>query len=168
MNFKSYLIEFSNYWKGNGSVSFIWPFPLNFARNESKSLHNVLKEKKSPISTILAVKKNFFVVKSWNILYTIVKIFCSSVEFFVQSGNILWCVEIFCAVCKYFAQVWKYSIWKSANLCSNWIFQIRSELVVDMQMAPGSHSLVITIIQPHRNTNTNINTNTNTYTNGYK
>ena len=125
-----------------------------------KSLHNVLKEKKSPISTILAVKKNFFVVKSWNILYTIVKIFCSSVEFFVQSGNILWCVEIFCAVCKYFAQVWKYSIWKSANLCSNWIFQIRSELVVDMQMAPGSHSLVITIIQPHRNTNTNINTNT--------
>ena len=32
--------------------------------------------------------------------------------------------------------VLKYSIWKSANLC-NWIFQIRSEMVVDMQIAPG-------------------------------
>ena len=105
------------------------------------------------------MKKNFFVVQSWNILYTIVEIFCSGVEIFVQSGNIcseckyfvmcgniMWCVEIFCAVCKYFAQVWKYSIWKSANLCSNWIFQIAQHRNGCWYAnRPRFHSLVITI-----------------------
>ena len=50
------------------------------------------------------MKKNFFVVQSWTILFTIVEIFCSSVKFFVQSGNILFRMQIFCDVWKYFVQ----------------------------------------------------------------
>ena len=97
MNFKSYLIEFSNYWKGNGSVSFIWPFPLNFARNESKSLHNVLKE------------KNHRYPQSWPLrricLWCRVEIFCTELsKYFAQVWNFLCRVEIFCDVWKYFVQ----------------------------------------------------------------
>ena len=56
---------------------------------------------------------------------------------FALRQNVLKYSHVGCAVLKY-------SIWKSANLC-NWIFQICTEMVVDMQIAPGFHSLVITI-----------------------